>query len=71
MALGTTLFPRKRRLHRDMTIVLNYIKVSRVTEETDLSVHVLRLTKLEPKGENYREAVSRQCNFLTTALPAL
>ena len=54
-----------------MRIVLNYLKVSRVTEETDLSVHVLRLTKLEPKGENYREAVSRQCNFLTTALPAL
>ena len=54
-----------------MTIVLNYIKVSRVTEELDLSVYVLRLTELEPKGENYREARSCQCNFLSTALPAL
>ena len=44
MVLGTTLFPRKRRLHRDKTIVLNYIKVSHVTEELALSVHVLRLT---------------------------
>ena len=71
MVLGTTLFPRKRRLHRDVTTALNYIKVSRVTEELDLSVPVLRLTELEPKGENYREASSWQCHFLSTASRAL
>ena len=43
-----------------MRIVLNYIKVSRVREELDLSVCVLRLTELEPKGGNYREEISTQ-----------
>lgn len=43
-----------------MRIVLNYIKVSRVTEELDLSVCVLRLTEWEPKGGNYREEISTQ-----------
>ena len=66
MLLGTMLFPAER---GDMTIVLNYIKVSRVTEELDLSVCVLRLTELEPKCGNYREAISAQHNnFLTLSL---
>ena len=43
-----------------MRIVLNYIKVSRVTEELDLSVCALRLTELEPKCGNDREAFSTQ-----------
>ena len=52
-----------------MRIVLNYLKVSRVTEELDLSVCVLRFTEQEPKCGNYREAISTQCyNFLTTSL---
>lgn len=46
-----------------MTIVLNYIKVSCVTEETDLSVHDLRLMELEPKGENYRRVVHVSVTF--------
>lgn len=66
MLLGTMLFPAER---GDMRIVLNYIKVSRVTEELDLSVCVLRLTELEPKCGNYREAISTQWNnFLTISL---
>ena len=52
-----------------MRIVLNYIKVSRVTEELELSVCALRLTELEPKCGNNREAISTQYNnFLTISL---
>ena len=52
-----------------MRIVLNYMKVSRVTEELDFSVCVLRLTELEPKCGNYREAISTpRNNFLTLSL---
>ena len=52
-----------------MRIVLHYIKVSHVTEELDLSVCVLRLTELEPKCGNYRDAISTPCNnFLTISL---
>ena len=49
-----------------MRIVLKYIKASHVTEELDLSVHVLRFIQLEPKDGNYRKTVSTQCNNCLT-----
>lgn len=51
-----------------MRIVLNYLKVSRVTEELDLSVCVLRFTEQEPKCGNYRKQFQLSVTTTTISL---